>query len=58
MNPVSVRPELITWARERAAGLEQPGLMKRFSKLMEWEKGGSNPLYASSRILRARCMWV
>lgn len=42
MNPVSVKPELITWARERA-GREQSGLIKRFPRLMEWEEGEQQP---------------
>jgi len=42
MNRVSVNPELITWARERA-GLEPLDLTGRFSKLPDWESGELQP---------------
>ncbi|MDR2503390.1 MAG: DNA-binding protein, partial [Deltaproteobacteria bacterium] len=41
-NAVSVRPELLTWARERA-GLEIFALAPRFPKLAAWEAGESQP---------------
>lgn len=42
MNRVSVSPELITWARERA-GREPLELTGRFPKLQEWESGEVQP---------------
>lgn len=42
MNRVSVNPELIIWARERA-GLEPFDLLSRFPKLMQWEDGSLQP---------------
>ncbi|WP_018872924.1 ImmA/IrrE family metallo-endopeptidase [Thioalkalivibrio sp. ALJ16] len=42
MNRVSVNPELITWARERA-GLEPLELTGRFPRLAEWESGEVHP---------------
>ncbi|MDR3176099.1 MAG: ImmA/IrrE family metallo-endopeptidase [Desulfovibrio sp.] len=41
-NLVSVRAELLTWARKRA-GLEIFNLEQRFPKLAEWEAGESQP---------------
>lgn len=42
MTRVSVKPELLTWARERA-GLDRPSLVRRFPKLSEWEDGKLQP---------------
>lgn len=42
MNRVSVRPSLITWARERAR-LAVSDLSGRFPKLGEWERGELQP---------------
>ena len=42
MTRVSIDPELIRWARERA-GLEQAELVARFGKLPEWEEGAARP---------------
>ena len=42
MNRVSVNPELITWARERA-GREPLELTKRFPRLAAWERGEVQP---------------
>ncbi len=39
---VPIKPELITWARERA-GYSIDELTKKFKKLPEWESGQSNP---------------
>jgi len=39
---VTVKPELIEWARERA-GLELEDLTARFRKLPEWESGDTRP---------------
>ncbi len=42
MNRVSVQPEMLRWARERA-GLDAAHLASRFPKLAEWESGDLNP---------------
>lgn len=42
MAQVSVRPELIRWARERA-GLSQKDLVQKFKRLPQWEEGKSRP---------------
>ena len=42
MSRVTVRPELIRWARERA-GLKADALMERFPKFAAWESGESQP---------------
>jgi Zn-dependent peptidase ImmA (M78 family) len=42
MARVEVRPELISWARERAR-LSADELAKRFPKLVEWESGAEKP---------------
>lgn len=39
---ISVKPELIQWARKRA-GLEVADLKDHFPKLPEWELGGASP---------------
>jgi Zn-dependent peptidase ImmA (M78 family) len=39
---ISVKKELISWARERA-GLEPQDLLNRFPKFTEWEKGTALP---------------
>lgn len=36
MTRVSIKPEMLRWARERA-GLDEPDLAKRFPKLAAWE---------------------
>lgn len=42
MLRVSLNPELLLWARERA-GLDQAALVTRFKKLPEWEDGRLKP---------------
>ena len=42
MIRVSVNPELVRWARERA-GIAQDDLAARFGKLPEWESGVIQP---------------
>ena len=42
MIRAAVRPELLTWARERA-GMESAGLRRRFPKLGSWESGDAVP---------------
>ena len=42
MIRVSVSPDLLRWARERA-GLTQDDLAGRFKKLSSWESGGARP---------------
>ena len=42
MSRVSVKPELLRWACERA-GQSADSLTKRFPKLGEWERGESKP---------------
>lgn len=42
MNRVAVKPNLLTWARERA-DKSQEDLVKRFKKLSEWESGELKP---------------
>jgi hypothetical protein len=37
---VDIKPELLTWARERA-GLETDALAHRFPKLAAWQRGTS-----------------
>lgn len=42
MNTVSIKPEIIRWARLRA-GLEIEELLKPFPKFAEWETGRASP---------------
>lgn len=42
MLRVSLNPELLLWARERA-GIDQAALVTRFKKLPEWEDGRLRP---------------
>lgn len=42
MNTVSIKPEILVWARRRA-GFDVAELEKPFPKLAEWEKGISSP---------------
>jgi Zn-dependent peptidase ImmA (M78 family) len=42
MVRVEIRPELISWARERAR-LPPEALLKRFPRLAEWESGAAKP---------------
>jgi Zn-dependent peptidase ImmA (M78 family) len=42
MTRVTIRPEILCWARERA-GLPESDLRKRFPKLKEWEAGVRQP---------------
>lgn len=42
MTRVTIKKELLSWARERA-GLEQDALVGRFKKLLEWEAGEIQP---------------
>ena len=42
MLRVDIKPELLTWARERA-GLETDDLTHRFPKLAAWEEGTARP---------------
>ncbi len=44
MLRVSIEPQLLVWARERA-GISQEVLAKRFQKLPEWERGEVKPTY-------------
>lgn len=39
MNRVPVSPKVVQWARERAH-LDMEGLVGRFPKLPQWERGG------------------
>lgn len=42
MMRVEIKPELLTWARERA-GLEIDALTHRFPRITDWEKGTARP---------------
>ena len=42
MLRVDIKPELLSWARERA-GLETADLTHRFPKLAAWEEGTARP---------------
>lgn len=42
MIRVEVKPELLSWARERA-GFDADALARRFPKLAEWEQGTARP---------------
>lgn len=42
MNTIGIRPELLTWARERA-GLDTAALAARFPRLKDWEAGSRLP---------------
>jgi Zn-dependent peptidase ImmA (M78 family) len=42
MMRVEIKPELLSWARERA-GYDRDALAHRFPKLAEWEKGTTKP---------------
>ena len=44
MIRVSVKPELLRWARERD-GLAQEDLARKFKKLPEWESGEARPTF-------------
>src|SRR5687767_12451408 len=44
MTRVSVKPELIRWARERS-GLDTPALVERFPKYEAWERGEAQPTF-------------
>jgi Zn-dependent peptidase ImmA (M78 family)/transcriptional regulator with XRE-family HTH domain len=56
MNTVSIKPELISWARQRA-GLEPDDLAKPFPKLVEWEQGVSSPTLRQLEAL-AQKLWA
>lgn len=43
MTRVAVRPELLSWARERAGIANAEDLLGRFPKLAEWETGETQP---------------
>ena len=42
MIRVEIKPELLSWARERA-GYEPDALAQRFPKLAAWERGTAQP---------------
>lgn len=42
MTRVTVRPELLRWAKERS-GVSETALKRRFPKFDEWERGASQP---------------
>jgi Zn-dependent peptidase ImmA (M78 family)/transcriptional regulator with XRE-family HTH domain len=42
MNRVNVKPELLSWARERA-GLSADALARRFPRIEDWERGEVQP---------------
>jgi hypothetical protein len=42
MIRVEIKPELLSWARERA-GYDTDALAHRFPKLAAWEQGTANP---------------
>ena len=42
MTRVTIRPEILRWARDRA-GLQESDLRKRFPRLGEWETGTRQP---------------
>jgi len=44
MNRVAVSPEVVQWARERAH-LDIHGLITRFPRLPEWERGEVQPTF-------------
>ncbi|MCY4229266.1 MAG: helix-turn-helix transcriptional regulator [Gammaproteobacteria bacterium] len=44
MNRLSIKPDLIRWARERA-GLQVEDLITKFKKLTEWESGETRPTF-------------
>jgi hypothetical protein len=44
MNRVPVSPEVVQWARERAH-LDIEGLMGKFPKLPQWERGEEQPIF-------------
>ncbi len=44
MTRVTIKPELLTWARERS-GRSAESLAKKFPKLEEWERGGRLPTF-------------
>jgi len=56
MNTISIKPELISWARERA-GFEIDELLKPFPKLVEWENGDSSPTLKQLEKLAKR-LWA
>ena len=42
MMRVEIKPELLSWARERA-GYDRDALAHRFPKLTDWERGTTKP---------------
>ena len=44
MTRANVNPKLLTWARERA-GIGQSDLLRKFPKLVEWERGELRPTF-------------
>lgn len=44
MTRANVNPKLLTWARERA-GVSQTDLLRKFPKLVEWERGELRPTF-------------
>jgi len=42
MTSVTIKPEILRWARDRA-GLHESDLKKRFPTLREWEAGTCQP---------------
>ena len=56
MNTVSIKPEILVWARQRA-GFEVDELLKPFPKLAEWEQGASAPTLKQLEKLAKR-LWA
>jgi Zn-dependent peptidase ImmA (M78 family) len=55
MSTISIKPELLIWARKRA-GFEVPELLKYFPKLAEWEQGVSAPTLKQLESLAKRLL--
>jgi Zn-dependent peptidase ImmA (M78 family) len=56
MNTISIKPELLAWARKRA-GLEISDLVKPFPKFNEWEQGSSSPTLRQLEAIAAK-LWA
>jgi Zn-dependent peptidase ImmA (M78 family)/transcriptional regulator with XRE-family HTH domain len=56
MNTISIKPEILIWARQRA-GFEVDELSKPFPKLAEWERGASSPTLMQLEKLAKR-LWA
>jgi len=55
MSTLSIKPEVLAWARKRA-GFEVADLLKPFPKLIEWEQGVSSPTLKQLEALASKLL--